>query len=189
MEKNIIFRAVIEILGKPKEHIDKSLRGFIKQLKENEEYEVISEDYAELKKQEEQELWMGFAELEVKTAKIEQLTAFCFNYMPSLIEIIEPKELRISERDFSTFLNDLQSKLHTVDMVAKQVKMENDHLKKNMSALMRNYLLVLLAKESMTAEQISNLTGVKQDNLEDYLDHLIDEGKVDLKDGRYNLKK
>ena len=70
MEKNIIFRAVIEILGKPKEHIDKSLRGFIKQLKENEEYEVISEDYAELKKQEEQELWMGFAELEVKTAKI-----------------------------------------------------------------------------------------------------------------------
>ncbi len=189
MEKNIIFRAVIEVLGKPKEHVDKSLKGFINQLKENEEYSVISEDYAEIKKQEEQELWMGFAELEIKTAKIEQLTAFCFNYMPSLIEIIEPKELSISERDFSSFINDLQSKLHTVDMVAKQIKMENDHLKKNMAALMQNYLMVLLAKEAMTAEQISKLTGVKQDKLEDYLDILIDKEKVDLKEGRYHLKK
>tara|TARA_Y100000310_G_scaffold338005_1_gene426522 strand:+ start:2806 stop:3375 length:570 start_codon:yes stop_codon:yes gene_type:complete len=189
MEKNILFRAVVEVLGKPQEHVEKSIKDYVENLKKSKEFEVISEDFAKIKKQEEEELWSTFAELEIWTDKIENLTGFCFDYMPSLIEVIEPTELRINDREFSSFLNDLQAKLHQVDMLAKQMKMENDYLKRNMGSLLKNYLTVLLSKGDLTSEQLGRLTGIKEDKLADFLDQLIDSGKVKLKEGIYSLEK
>lgn len=188
MEKKILFRAVIEVLGKPKEHVESSLKEFLQNIKDNERYELINQELANLKKQEDDDLWMIFAEVEVKTEKIEDLVNFCFIYMPSLIEIIEPRELKLSDLDISNFLNDLQAKLHNVDMVAKQLKIENDTLKSNTIILLKNYLLVLLRQTNLTAETMSNLTGVSKDKIEDFLDQLIDEDKIDLKEGIYFLK-
>ena len=133
MEDEIIFRAVIEVLGKPEKHVEESLQGYVKQLKENDRYDVQAAEFAEVKKQDEQELWAGFSEVEVKVKKMEDITAFCFDFMPSLIEMISPKELKIGDSEISQFLNDLQAKLHQIDMVAKQVKMENEILHKNMA--------------------------------------------------------
>jgi len=53
---------------------------------------------------------------------------------------------------------------------------------------LNNYILVLLSKGNLTSEQLSGLTGVNKDKLEDYLDKLIDAGKVDLKEGIYFAK-
>ena len=188
MENDILFRAIIEVLGKPKEHIEKSLKEYLDNLKNNKNYKVISQEIAEVKKQEGQELWVVFAELEVKTNQVDSLISFCFDYMPSVIEILEPQKLSLSDLEISQFLNDLQGKLHHVDMVAKQVKLENDYLKKNMGSLLRNYVLLLLSKQSLTSEQLSRLTGVDKDKLEDFLDQLIDKEKIDLKEGVYYLK-
>ena len=188
MEKDILFRAIIEVLGKPKEHIEKSLKEYLDNLKNNKNYKVISQEIAEVKKQEGQELWVVFAELEVKTNQVDSLISFCFDYMPSVIEILEPRKLSLSDLEISQFLNDLQGKLHHVDMVAKQVKLENDYLKKNMGSLLRNYVLLLLSKQSLSSTQLSKLTGVDKDKLEDFLDQLIDKEKIDLKEGVYYLK-
>ena len=188
MEKNIHFRAVIEVLGKPKEHVDSALKGYIQKLKEDTHYAVLKEELADLKKHEENDLWMVFAELEIKTASLTHIIDFCFEYMPSLIEIIEPHELKISSLDVSSFLNDLQAKLHGVDMLAKQLKMENQILHQTTSSLLSNYIAVLLRQNNLTSEQLSKLTGVKLDMLEDFLDKLIDGGKIDLKEGIYFLK-
>ena len=185
----ITFRAVIEILGKPKEHIEKTIRGYVENLKQNKRYSVLSEEFSETRKHEDDELWMSFAELEVKTEKIEDLTAFCFDYMPSLIEIITPENMQHTASDFSEFLNDLQAKLHSVDMVAKEVKMENDIFKQGMGGLLKNYVNVLLSKGGLTGKQLAGLTGMVQDYLEDFLDQLIDEGKIDLKGETYFLVK
>lgn len=185
----IHFRTVIEVLGRPKEHVDIALRGYVEKLKQDQNYKVLHVEFADFKKQENQELWAGFAEVEAKAKSIKDLISFCFDYMPSLIEIIEPSELSVSEEELSLFLNDLQAKLHHVDMVAKQVKLENDFLKRNLTALLRNYVTVLLRKGgSMTSEQLCTLTGVDKDKLEDFLDTLLDEGKVDLKKGFYSWK-
>ena len=70
MAKNILFRAVVEVLGKPKEHVDATLRGYTEKLKQNSRYQVVKEDLAELKQHEESELWMAFAELEIKTTGV-----------------------------------------------------------------------------------------------------------------------
>jgi len=183
-----MFRTLIEVLGKPKEHVEEALKGYVAKLKEDDRYKVLSEEFAAIEKNEKEELWATFAELEIKTESVDHIIDFCFDYMPSLIEILEPAELTLADTQIATFLNDLQAKLHQVDMVAKQVKMENDLLKKNLGALLQNYIKVLLGKsESLSAEQLSKLTGVTQEELEDFLDKLIDKKIIDLKEGRYYL--
>ncbi|MEK6938941.1 MAG: hypothetical protein AABX04_07930 [Nanoarchaeota archaeon] len=183
----IIFRAILEVIGKPQEHVEEAFKGYLKQLKEDKRYTLLSQELADTKKQEEQEMWSIFAELEIETTEIKNLTLFCFDYMPSMIELIEPEELTLSDVEISQFLSDLQGKLHNVDMVAKQTKMESEHLQRNMSLLLKNYILVLLAQNNLTSEKLSKLTGVNKEKIEDFLDKLIDEKKVDLKEGVYFL--
>ncbi len=184
----ITCQTVIEILGKPKEHIEKTLRRYIEKIKSDEKYDVKSVELAEVKKQEEGGLWACFAEIKFSTNKVENLVSFCFDYMPSIIEVIEPKELHFSEVEVSHFLNDLQAKLHQVDMVAKQLNLRNKTLQKNLAGLLKNYLLILLDKNSLTLDQLSKFTGVGKDQLGDYLDCLIDDGKVDLEGEIYHSK-
>src|SRR3989344_691981 len=188
MSKTILFRPVVEVLGKPKEQVDSTLKGYLTKLKENSRYEVTKEDLAELKQHEESELWMAFAELEIKTTGVAEIIDFCFDYMPSLIEIIEPEELQLDSLVISSFLNDMQAKLHGVDMIAKQMKMENQLTNNSLAKLLNNYIVVLLRNNNLTSKQLSKLTGMKIDILEDYLDKMIDEGKIDLKEGIYFLK-
>ncbi len=189
MTKNILARTIIEVLGKPQEHVETAIKGYVQNLKEDKRYHVVHEEYAEIKKQEKHDLWAGFAELELRAEKIEDLISFCFDYMPSLIEIIEPEELTLEDVDVSHFLNDLQARLHTVDMMAKQMKVENDLLQKSVTVLLRNYIIFLLKNGNFSSVQLSQFTGVAQDKLEDFLDQLIDEGKINLKEGIYYLPK
>lgn len=188
MEKKILFRAIIEVLGKPKEHVQSSLEKYLQNLKENELYSVVNVQMAKLKQQKEGELWSIFVEVEVWTEKVEHLIGFCFDYMPSSIEVVEPSELKLNDLEVSNFLNDLQTKLHGIDMLAKQLKNENEVLKINTAALLKNYITVLLKQNNLTSVQLSKFTGVNQDKLEDFLDQLIDEGKIDLKEETYYLK-
>lgn len=189
MEKPILFRAVIEVLGKPKEHVEEAFQSYIKDLKADKRYKIVTEDYAEIKKQEQEEMWSTFAELEIKAAKLDDLIFFCFNYMPSMIEIVEPSELMVSDVDFSKVLNDLQAKLHHLGIITKQMKAENEFLHRNMGALLKNYVHLLLSKEKMNSERLSRFTGLAKDKMEDFLDQLIDKGEIDLEEGLYSLKK
>ncbi len=188
MGKKIIFRAIVEVLGKPKEHVDSTLKGYLQKLKENSHYQVVKEELADLKKHEESELWMAFAELELKTTGVGEIIDFCFDYMPSLIEIIEPEELELDSLGVSSFLNDLQAKLHGVDMLAKQMKIENQLTNNSLAKLLNNYIVILLRSNNLDSKQLSTYTGMNIEVLEDYLDKMIDEGKIDLKEGIYFLK-
>ena len=188
MSKKILFRAVVEVLGKPREHVDSTLKGYLQKLKENTRYQFAKEEIAELKQHEESELWMAFAELEIRTTGVAEIIDFCFDYMPSLIEIIEPEELKLDSLVVSSFLNDMQAKLHGVDMLAKQMKMENQLTNNSLAKLLNNYIVVLLRNNNLTSKQLSTFTGMNIDVLEDYMDKMIDEGRIDLKDGIYFLK-
>ena len=189
MTTEITFRALMEVLGKPKEHVKESLDKYVSKLKSSEQYTVLNEEYAEVEQREDSDLWATFVELEIKTDSIENLVLFCFEYMPSSIEVLTPSEMKLTDQDLSHFLSNLQGRLHQIDMVAKQLKIENDVLKKNASSLVKNNLLILLAKGAMNAEKLSKYTGVAQDKLEDFLDKLIDDNRIELKDGVYSLKK
>ena len=188
MEDKIVCRAVIEVLGKPKEHVEKAMQDYIGNLKKDERFVIIREDFAELKKQED-EMWATFTELEMDVKEIKDVVSFCFEYMPSTIEIIEPDKITLTDQDFSDFFNDLQARLHQVDMVAKQVKLESEHSNVSMNKLLRNYVMILLNEQDLSLEQLSKFTGIKEDLLGDYLDELIDKKILEMENGMYHLNK
>jgi DNA repair exonuclease SbcCD ATPase subunit len=186
MSDKILCRVVIEVLGKPKEHVEKAMQSYIEKIKKDEKLKVLREEFAEVKKQE-SEFWATFTELEMEIEDVQNLIGFCFDYMPSVVEILNPSKIEMSDKGFSDFFSDLQARLHQVDMVAKQVKMENNSLKMNMGKLLRNYLTILLGKNALTLEQLSRFTGVTKDILGDYLDKLLDEGLVRMENEIYSL--
>ncbi len=134
-------------------------------------------------------MWATFTELEMEVREIKDVVSFCFEYMPSLIEVIEPDKITLTDQDFSDFFNDLQARLHQVDMVAKQVKLESEHSTAGLTKLLRNYLMVLLNEQDLTLEQLSKFTGIKEDLLGDYLDKLIDQKILEMENGVYHLNK
>ncbi len=189
MNPPITFRALIEVIGRPKAHIEEALQGHLEKLKSDKKFVIMTQDIAEGKKQEEGEMWATFAELEIKTEELKEISRFCFEFMPSMIEIIEPAKLQVTDVDLSTFVSDLQTRLHSADMIAKQLKIENEHLRRNTAALLRNYILVLLRPAPLTLKQLCSLTGVDdQGKMGDFLDKLLDDNKIDLKKGIYSLR-
>ena len=111
-------RTIIEVLGKPKEHVEKAISDYVEHIKQDSELVVLNEDYSEMKEQ--GKLWSKFVELDLVIKGTQKLIGFCFEYMPSSIEVVKPEHLTMTNPELSNFLNDLQARLHSVDMVVKQ---------------------------------------------------------------------
>src|SRR3989338_378740 len=140
-------RVILEMLGKPKEHIEKTIKDYIQKIREDGNFLVLKEKFSEPESKD--ELWAVFSEFEMVVKGIPALIGFCFDYMPSSVLIIKPEEFLLKNIDISNFINDLQAKLHTVDMVAKKLRMENDFLKRNIAKSFENYITTLLKLKSM----------------------------------------
>ena len=176
---SIYARIILEIVGKPKEHVENTLKEYIEKIKKEEkEIKLITEYIEESVKQEGSDLFTSFAEIEALFKDIKTLSSFCFYYMPSSVEVLEPHELRMIDSDISALFSDLQARLHSLDMVIKQVKFENSFLSRNFTNLVKNIILIVLVSKSRDAEEISKMTGVHKEELSNVLDGLIKEDKI-----------
>ena len=185
------FRTIIEVVGRPKEYVGETIRNYIEKLKKDEKFDIEKTDFAETKKVEEEkeeELWSTFVDIELWSKNLPSVVDFCFDFMPSSIEIIEPKELHLKERELSGLLNDLQANLHKMNVFVKNAANENLNLKKNAYNLLWNIIAVMTVKQGKTLEQLSKITGFEPDNLKDFLDKLEEQGKIEQKEGKYFLK-
>lgn len=210
-------RTIIEVLGKPKEHVENSLREYVAHIREDSELVVLKEEYSEAKEiekhsEERQQnkaasrmasneaaaedlqkdkkvynLWSQFVELDLVVKGTQKLISFCFEYMPSSIEIAKPEELSMTSRELSIFLNDLQARLHNVDMVVKQLKAENDFLRLNMNAIIHNAILICLKVSKLSLEQLSQVTGLDKKELEIFVEKLLKDNKIKKEDELYCL--
>ena len=184
---HILSRVIIELMGKPKEHVEQSLKKYLDNLAKNDEIEVLQQDISSAKEVEDdnQGLWVTFAELEILTKDIPTLIGFCFDYMPSSIEILEPKEIKLKESTLSNIMNDLQAKLHKLDMAVKNLHNENQSLKRNTFFLTTNFTALLLKSGAKTAKEVANHTGISEKDVQQFLDKLEKDGKVKKEEGTY----
>ncbi|MBI2655990.1 hypothetical protein HYX06_06225 [Candidatus Woesearchaeota archaeon] len=222
LHAHIRCRTIIEVLGKPKEHVEKSLNEYVQHIKEDPELVVLNEEYSEAKEiekhaaghSEEKEqtkassrmasdevvtekdlqkdkkpanLWSQFVELDLVVKGTQKLISFCFEYMPSSIEVAKPESLAMTSREISSFLNDLQARLHNVDMVVKQLKAENDFLRLNMNAIIHNAILICLKVSKLSLEQLSQVTGLDKKELEIFVGKLIKDSKIKKENELYCL--
>ena len=180
-------KVIIEVLGKPKDHVEDSIRDYVEKIKNDPELIVMNADFSEAA--EKNRLWAVFVELDMVIKGILKLIGFCFDYMPSSIEITKPEEFAIKKSTVENFINDLQARLHNVDMVVKKQKNENTFLKKNLSKAASNLILLSLTSGGMDMERLSRVTGIAEKELEIFLGQLIEEDKIKKEDGIYSLVK
>lgn len=186
-EGKILTRVIIEIVGKPKEHIEKALKIVLEKIKEQKDINVVEEKLFDAEKQE--EMFSTFAELGILFKDIETLVGFCFDFMPSSIEILDPEKLSFDSNQFAGLINDLLAKLHQMTLKVVQNDMEKKALKKNMLNMLKNTVMILLNIKSMQLEQISKSSGINEKDLKPLLDSMVKENIIDFKEEIYSLKK
>lgn len=134
---------IFEVLGRPKEHILEVLDLLIKRLGETKNVEILKSKIHEakvVKSQEQtqnrvQELYSSFAEVEVVIKDLAKLIEVIFDYMPSSIEIVSPKDLKLELSDANALLNDLATRLHSYNMALSAFKAERDILAAKLAEL------------------------------------------------------
>jgi hypothetical protein len=183
----IRFSAIIEMMGAPKEHLSNSFKGYIEKLKENKNIIVIKEHIAKPKKKD--RLFVMYVELELLAKDASELVFFCFDYMPSSIEIIEPEQFQYRATDFAAFLNDMQARMHTIDSQLKMLKAKSSNLERNAALLLRNNILIVLKEKDKSIEELAKDTGIPALQLSPFLEKLISEGWLKRVKDKYSRKK
>lgn len=187
--EGIRFRAILEVLGAPQEYVEKSIRLFVDNIKNSEAYDIVEEDIQPAQPAEEEKMFVTFAELEIKTESINDISNFCFDFMPSSIEIIDPDKLVYHAPELSNFFNDLQAKLHDLDMHAKQLKIQNSNLKTNSVKLLRNLILLTLKYQgTQTLEQLGERIGIPAEQLKPIVSKIVQQGKIVETEQGYSLQ-
>ena len=117
----IIVKLISEVLGSPKEHVDKALNLILDKIKEQNGLKVADSKFFEAQKMEDKPLFTGFIEYTIEVEDPQRLIDFCFDFMPSSLEIIEPDELDMKSVKFADMLNDLLAKLHRNEMALRNL--------------------------------------------------------------------
>jgi len=192
----LLVRIVLELVGKPAEHVKDQMIKRVESLKNADKIIVVSDQVAELKKVDPdqapkrgqiKEVWATFAELELLVKDMATLVYVCFDYMPGSVEILEPSNLTLRDEQLTDLFTDLQARLLQVDVVAKQVASEVVFYKQSLHNLFQNYVKLLLQTKSFDSRELSTLTGVEEKNVEEVMARLEEKNIVEVKEGKYHL--
>ncbi len=167
-------KMLVELVGKPKEHVEATLKQYLEHIKKNKDIDILEADMGEAKELEDNKgFFVSFIEIEMLARNIPTMIAFCFDYMPSSIEIIEPKELKMKDKEITDIMNDLQGKLHKMDMAAKQINSENQILKKNIYFMATNLVANLMKMGVKNLKDLTRLSGMDEKGMKEFLEKLI----------------
>ena len=78
-------KAIIEVAGSPKEHIEEVMTKVVEKIKS--EQQILK--YKIFEAQQKEKLFFTFTEMEIDFSNFEKLIGFCLDYFPSSIEIID----------------------------------------------------------------------------------------------------
>jgi hypothetical protein len=167
---------IIEVVGKPKEHVEESLKLILKKLNEEKNVQVLEGKVHKPKEQ--GAFFCSFVELELIVKNMAVFTTLCFDYMPSSVEIVQPENMKVKCTEISDFVNDMLAKLHEIDMRFKSVNASNIILDKNLRGLFRNFVLTLLESGKHTLGDMAKKVGIPEKQLLPFLQEFEKEGLI-----------
>jgi hypothetical protein len=127
---------VLEILGRPPEHLSSSLEMLVNKLGSEKGVKILNKTLNEPVKVEKSEtLYTSFAEIELEFESLDVLLSIIFSYMPAHIEIIHPERLNISNANLNDLFNVLVRRLHEYDAITKKVLFERDKVLEKLKEL------------------------------------------------------
>jgi len=134
--KKIKLAVIIEVIGKPPEHLVETLNDLIKQIGEEKNVEVIEKKVNEpILMKDQKEFYTTFAEIELEVEEISMVSDLIFKYMPAHLEIISPESISLSNNDLNNIFNGLARKLHGYDEIARILETEKKILEKKIKQL------------------------------------------------------
>ena len=160
MSEKIKAVMIFEILGKPAEHLIKTLEGLIDKMGKDKGIIVIEKKIREPISVENSQLFSSFAEVEAEFDSVQKLLVTMFSYMPAHIDILEPSELKIKNFDLCAVCNDLMTKLHAYDSVAKTIISERNNLINQLNQLGARFEAEKKARE--LKNKVKKKTGKKR---------------------------
>jgi len=131
--KDISVIFILEVLGRPKEHLTEALEKIIKELGDEKRVNVKSKKINEpVLMKDQKDFYTSFAEIEIEIEKILDLAILMFKYMPAHVEIIHPEIIALQNNDWNDILNELTRRLHGYDEVARIIQTEKVILEKKL---------------------------------------------------------
>ncbi len=145
-ENKINATFIVEILGKPKEHVKESLDNLIGKINDEKGVMIVEKTVHEPReleiKEEKSEkpqikdkLFTSFAEIEANFENINSLLFVVFNYMPSNVEINNPETFVFKNSYLGELLTGIILRLHKYDEVTKKVVQDNAILENKLRML------------------------------------------------------
>jgi len=111
---------IIEIAGRPPEHIKESLEEYVKVIDKVKDVEIHSIKTSKpIEVEGGNDLFTCFAEVDFEVDNFSRLSEIMFDFMPSSVEILEPSKINLNSSDATSLLNNISGRLHRYDDVAK----------------------------------------------------------------------
>lgn len=187
-----LLRAIIQMVGKPQEHVEKSLHDFLQHLKTlpGTGFVIIKENYAPAEEQEGTESMFGaFCDIEVVCDDNNGVLNFCVEAMPASVEVVEPETITVQGHEYTVMLTDFVGKLHQAEMSAKQSVQQARLFAKNLDIVTQNAIMILLNFGPHTSADIARIVGVPDQSIGQFLDRMVQSGAIALEDGKYAIVK
>lgn len=122
-------KTIIEVIGFPSDHVDKTLLQIIEKLEREDGIRIINKEIAKAKQM--KKFFSAFVELELDIDNLQKVVHFCLDYHPSSIEIMDKERLHIERLELTNSLNDLLATLHRYNMITKNLEAQLMLSKKN----------------------------------------------------------
>jgi hypothetical protein len=183
MKEPVRARIIIEMLGAPKEYITKTMTDYVDKLKKS--HTVTKSEIAEAEPTD--KIFTIYCELEMRFEDLASLLDFCFESMPSSVEVFEPASFTLPLDRLNALLNDLQARLHEADAIIKNERTRKQVLDMNSLNTFRRFLLHLVETGKSTASEMSHYVGVVPAELVPFLDKLVEEKKLKKTGDQYAL--
>lgn len=177
---------IFELVGKPKQHIEQTIKAYIENVKTQEGIICLREEFDETQELE-KDVFSTVSEVEILVQNMEKLTWLCLNFTPASVEIVEPQQKTLEQQEITHWLNDLLARLHEIGMIQKNLQGQHQVLVKNFNAMTRNAILLAL-QQTKDIEGIAKQIGMDGEHTKKFLDALIQEGKAREEQGKYYLR-
>ncbi|OGJ13124.1 hypothetical protein A3K82_03795 [Candidatus Pacearchaeota archaeon RBG_19FT_COMBO_34_9] len=128
---------ILEVLGRPPEHLVETLENLAKQMGEEKGVKIMNKKInSPVLMKEQKDFYTSFAEIEVETEDLLYLAVLMFKYMPAHIEILSPQNIFLANTDWNDILNELTRRLHGYEEITRILQTERIILENKLKTIM-----------------------------------------------------
>jgi hypothetical protein len=184
---HILTKVIFEMAGNPKEHVEGTLKKYIDLIKQDPDYIFMNEFMAPCEERDDK-VWSTFFESDILVASFDKLDLLCFNMAPASIEVIEPEQFSLTQKQVTDIYTNLIAKLHEVSISNKNFTSENELLKVNLNRAIRNCVILALV-EPKNPDELAAKVGIDKEHLQPFIDAMLKEKTIMQENNKYILIK